>query len=73
MPKEMLTSAETNDHLIRDTAYGMVLWEEFCSMNDVNRDNKRLQDFDEIISVTYYHFWNPNDKNYVDFNQSFDM
>jgi len=73
MPDEVRTSAETDDHLIRDAAYETVSRDDFRAMIDVDRYDNRSHDFDEIISATHDHFWDPNDKNYVDFDQPFDM
>ena len=73
MPDEVRTSAETDDHLIRDAAYETVSRDDFRAMIDVDRYDNRSHDFDEIISATHDHFWDPNDKNYLDFGQPFDM
>ena len=73
MPDEVRSSAETDDHLIRDAAYETVSRDDFRAMIDVDRYDNRSHDFDEIISATHDHFWDPNDKNYVDFDQPFDM
>jgi hypothetical protein len=73
MPDEVRTSAETDDHLIRDAAYETVSRDDFRAMIDVDRYDNRSHDFDEIISATHDHFWDPNDKKYVDFDQPFDM
>ena len=73
MPDEVRTSAETDDHLIRDAAYETVSRDDFRAMIDVDRYDNRSHDFDEIISATHDHFWDPNDKSYVDFDQPFDM
>jgi hypothetical protein len=68
-----LPAGETADHLNRDTPYETVSRDDFRSMIDVDRYNYRSHDFGEIIFATDNHFWDPNDKNYVDFDQLFDM
>ena len=73
MPDEVRTSAEIDDHLIRDAAYETASRDDFCAMIDVDRYDNRSHDFDEIISATHDHFWDQNDENYVDFDQPFDM
>ena len=73
MPDDVRSSAETDDHLICDAVYKTVLRDDFRAMVDVDRYDNRSHDFDEIVSATHDHFWDPNDKNYVDFDQPFDM
>ncbi len=60
-------------HLTRNPAYETVERDDFKAMVDVDRYDRRSHDFDEIISATHDHFWDPNDKTYVDFDQPFDM
>lgn len=74
MPDEVRTgSGNAEDHLIRDHAYEIVERDDFKAMVDVDRYDRRSPDFDEIISATHDHFWDPNDKTYVDFDQPFDI
>ena len=73
MADEVPTSADTDDHLIRDAAYETISRDDFGSMIDIVLYDKRSQDFNKIIPATHDHFWDPNDKNYVDFDQPFDM
>lgn len=62
-----------DQHLIRDPAYQTIERENFRAMMDAKRYDNRSHNFDEIISATHDHFWDPNDKSYVDFSQTFDM
>ena len=74
MPDEVRTgSGNAEDHLIRDHAYEIVERDDFKAMVDVDRYDRRSPDFEEIIWATHDHFWDPNDKTYVDFDQSFDI
>jgi len=56
-----------------DKAYDAVAPEDFPAMLDVPRYGRRSNAFDGIISATHDHFWDPLDKNYIDFDQPFDM
>jgi hypothetical protein len=56
-----------------DKAYDAVPPENFPAMLEVPRYGRRTNAFDGIISATHDHFWDPFDKNYIDFDQSFDM
>ena len=42
---------------------------DFASMIDVTRYSRRSPHFDEIIRRTDEHFWDPNDKDYIDFDK----
>ncbi|MBO89016.1 MAG: DUF3066 domain-containing protein [Rickettsiales bacterium] len=66
-------SESAEDHFIRDPAYETVERNNFQAMIDVDRYGRRSHDFDAIISATHDHFWDPNDKSYVDFDLPFDM
>ncbi|MED6311308.1 MAG: ferritin-like domain-containing protein, partial [Pseudomonadota bacterium] len=59
--------------MIRGSAYETVERDDFEAMVDIDRYDRRSHDFDEMISATHDHFWDPNDKTYVDFDQHFDM
>ncbi len=56
-----------------DKAYDAVAPEDFPAMLEVPRYGRRSKAFDGIISATHDHFWDPFDKNYIDFDQPFDM
>ena len=56
-----------------DKAYDAVAPEDFPAMLEVPRYGRRSDAFDGIISATHDHFWDPLDKNYIDFDQPFDM
>jgi hypothetical protein len=61
------------DHITYDPIYDTVDRDDFGAMIEVERYGKRTDAFDEIISATVDHFWDPTDPVYVDFQQSFDM
>jgi len=56
-----------------DKAYDTIMPEDFPAMLEVSRYGRRSDAFDGIISATHDHFWDPLDKNYIDFDQPFDM
>ena len=56
-----------------DAAYEAVAPDDFPAMMEVDRYGKRSTAFDKIISATHDHFWDPQDKKYVDFSAPFDM
>lgn len=56
-----------------DKAYDAIMPEDFPAMLEVPRYGRRSDAFDGIISATHDHFWDPLDKNYIDFDQPFDM
>ncbi|MEP2830362.1 ferritin-like domain-containing protein [Parvibaculum sp.] len=56
-----------------DSAYEAVAPDDFPAMMEVDRYGNRSTAFDKIISATHDHFWDPQDKKYVDFSQPFDM
>ena len=56
-----------------DKAYDTVAPEDFPAMLHVARYGRRTDAFDGIISATHDHFWDPLDKNYIDFDLPFDM
>ena len=56
-----------------DKAYDAVAPEDFPAMLEVPRYGRRSDAFDKIISATHDHFWDPLDKNYIDFDEPFDM
>ena len=62
------------DHITHDSIYDTVDRDDFGAMLDVNRYNARSTAFDQIISLTRDHHWDPNDPAYVDFDAvPFDM
>jgi len=56
-----------------DKAYDTVAPEDFPAMLEVPRYGRRTDAFDGIISATHDHFWDPLDKNYIDYDLPFDM
>jgi hypothetical protein len=62
-----------NNKLTKHKAYNAVVPTHFTPMIDENRYDTRSTDFDKIISQTHKHFWDPNDKKYIDFDVDFDM
>ncbi|HTR85888.1 MAG TPA: ferritin-like domain-containing protein [Reyranella sp.] len=56
-----------------DKAYDAVAPEDFPAMLEVPRYGRRSDAFDGIISATHDHFWDPLDRNYIDFDMPFDM
>jgi hypothetical protein len=62
------------DHITYDPAYDTVDRDDFLSMIEVDRYADRCTAFDEIISLTRDHHWDPTDPHYVDFDaQPFDV
>ena len=53
--------------------YDAVAPDDFESMIELDRYEKRSTAFDKIISATHDHFWDPLDKKYIDFDEPFDM
>ena len=72
MPDNIPTGA-VDEHLVRDPAYKTIERDDFRAMVEIDRYDSRSHEFDEIISATHDHFWDPNDKNYVDFDVPFDL
>ncbi|SKA39209.1 hypothetical protein SAMN02745126_06170 [Enhydrobacter aerosaccus] len=56
-----------------DKAYDAVAPGDFAAMLEVPRYGRRTDAFDGIISATHDHFWDPLDKQYIDFDEPFDM
>ena len=48
-----------------DPAYNTVARDDFAAMIDVSRYGQRSPHFDEIIARTEEHFWNPDDPDYI--------
>jgi len=62
------------DHITHDPAYNTVDRDDFFSMIEVDRYGERCDAFDEIITLTRDHHWDPLDPSYIDFDaQPFDL
>jgi hypothetical protein len=62
------------DHITYDPAYNTVDRDDFRSMIEVDRYETRTGAFDEIISLTRDHHWDPTDPAYIDFDaEPFDV
>lgn len=61
------------DHITHDAIYDTVDRDDFEAMIEVPRYGARSDAFDEIISSTDDHFWDPVDPAYVDFDAPFDV
>ena len=62
-----------SDQITKNAAYEAVAPDDFASMIEVDRYEKRSSDFDKIISDTHAHFWDPLDTKYIDFSENFDV
>ncbi len=61
-------------HITHDPIYNTVDRDDFMTMIEVDRYADRASAFDEIISATRDHFWDPADAKYMDFDaQPFDV
>jgi hypothetical protein len=65
--------AVADKNITKDAMYDAVAPDDFESMLELDRYNNRSTAFDKIISATHDHFWDPLDKNYIDFDEPFDM
>ena len=54
-------------------AYNATNPSHFIPMIEKDRYIERVDSFDQMISATHKHFWDPNDKSYIDFDEPFDM
>src|SRR6202043_1532161 len=63
----------TDGNITKDSMYDAVAPDDFESMIELDRYEKRSTAFDKIISATHDHFWDPLDKKYIDFSLPFDM
>ena len=59
--------------LTRDPAYNAANPKHFIPLIEKERYMDRTGIFDKMITDTHRHFWDPNDKKYIDFDQPFDM
>jgi rubrerythrin len=57
-------------HITHDPIYNTVDRDNFMSMIEVERYADRTDAFDQIISATRDHFWDPTDPTYVDYAAS---
>ncbi len=62
-----------SSHITHNAAYNTVERDDFLSMIEVERYGERSDAFDQIISATEDHFWDPMDPAYVDFSTPFDV
>ena len=60
-------------NITKDVMYDAVAPDDFESMIELDRYEKRSTAFDKIISATHDHFWDPLDKKYIDFDEPWDM
>src|ERR1700710_422362 len=60
-------------NITKDIMYDAVAPDDFESMIELDRYEKRSTAFDKIISATHDHFWDPLDKKYIDFDEPFDI
>ena len=67
------TSKSGKNSLTKDPAYNAANPKHFIPMMDEDRYSDRSDAFDKIISATHKHFWDPNDKKYIDFDIPFDI
>jgi len=65
--------AMSDKNITKDAMYDAVAPDDFESMLELDRYGNRSTAFDKIISATHDHFWDPLDKNYIDFDEPFDM
>jgi hypothetical protein len=63
----------TDGNITKDTMYDAVAPDDFESMIELDRYEKRSTAFDKIISATHDHFWDPLDPKYIDFSEPFDL
>src|ERR1700678_1248251 len=63
----------TDHNITKDEVYRAVAPDDFESMLELDRYNNRSTAFDKIISATHDHFWDPLSKDYIDFDEPFDM
>jgi len=61
------------NNITKDAMYDAVAPDDFEAMLELDRYNNRSTAFDKIISATHDHFWDPLNKDYIDFDEPFDM
>ena len=65
-------SLSGKNSMTKDPAYNAANPKHFIPMMDEDRYGERSDAFDKIISATHKHFWDPNDKKYIDYSTPFD-
>jgi hypothetical protein len=63
----------SDQNITKDAMYDAVAPDDFESMLELDRYNNRSTAFDKIISATHDHFWDPLNKDYIDFEEPWDM
>tara|TARA_B100001250_G_scaffold231929_1_gene199129 strand:+ start:915 stop:2111 length:1197 start_codon:yes stop_codon:yes gene_type:complete len=66
-------SKSGKNSMTKDPAYNAANPKHFIPMIEEERYTERTDTFDQMISATHKHFWDPNDKRFIDFEQPFDM
>jgi hypothetical protein len=66
-------AAVADGNITKDEVYRAIAPTDFESMLELDRYNNRSTAFDKIISATHDHFWDPLSKDYIDFDEPFDM
>ena len=66
-------SKSGKNSMTKDPAYNAANPKHFIPMIEKERYGERTETFDQMISATHKHFWDPNDKRFIDFDQPFDM
>ena len=61
----------SDKNITKDAMYDAVAPDDFESMLELDRYGNRSTAFDKIISATHDHFWDPLDKDYIDFHPRF--
>ena len=66
-------SKSGKNSMTKDPAYNAANPKHFIPMIEKDRYVERTETFDQMIAATHKHFWDPNDKRFIDFDQPFDM
>ncbi len=66
-------SKSGKNSMTKDPAYNAANPKHFIPMIEEDRYTERTDTFDQMIAATHKHFWDPNDKRFIDFDQPFDM
>lgn len=61
------------EHITQDPIYHTLAPGDFPALLEVGRYSDRTGAFDEIISATHDHFWDPMDAAYLDYATAFDL
>ncbi len=59
--------------ITKDNIYDALAPDDFPAMLEPDRYGHRSAAFDKIISASHDHFWDPQDKAYIDFDTPFDL